>query len=137
MDDLNEKILDILRKNSRLSTKSIASTLKSSRQTIEYRMKKMQNDGIIKKYTIEESNKENTSSAIFMIKLRNRPAVDAVNSISSIKGVDRLVSISGEYDLMATVVARSNEEIGDINFLVSEIENVSSVMTFIVIKGHK
>lgn len=137
MDDKDRKILDILRKNSRLSPKSIGLEVDSSRQSVEYRIKRMQNSGIIKKFTIEEQIEENTSTAIFMIKVKNRPALDVVTSISNIKGVERLVSVSGDYDLMATVVTKSNEEIGNVNFLVSGIENVSNVVTFMVLKNHK
>ncbi|AGK61197.1 Transcriptional regulator [Archaeoglobus sulfaticallidus PM70-1] len=53
IDEIDIKILNILKENSRISFTEIAKNLNITRQTVKSRIERLEKDGIIKRYTIE------------------------------------------------------------------------------------
>ena len=53
VDDKDRKILDLLKENSKLSTSKISKKLNLPITTVFHRMKKLEKNGVIKKYTID------------------------------------------------------------------------------------
>ncbi|AIY90277.1 winged helix-turn-helix transcriptional regulator [Geoglobus acetivorans] len=53
LDEYDLKILELLRENSRLSYSDIGKALGMTRQTVKSRIEKLEQEGIIRKYTIE------------------------------------------------------------------------------------
>ena len=58
MDEKDEKILRLLKENSKLTTKQIAKKILIPITTIHNRIKKLEKEGIIKRYTVELDNKK-------------------------------------------------------------------------------
>ncbi len=52
MDDIDKKIIDVLKDNARWSTQKIAKKTGIPITTVHYRIKKLEGEGIIKKYTV-------------------------------------------------------------------------------------
>jgi len=52
MDDKDESILDVLKENSKLSTQQISKRISIPITTVHNRMKKLKEEGVIKKYTV-------------------------------------------------------------------------------------
>ncbi len=58
MDNKDEKILELLKGNSKLRTSQISKKLLMPITTVHNRIKKLEKEGIIKKYTLELNNKK-------------------------------------------------------------------------------
>lgn len=58
MDKKDEKILELLRENSKLTTHQISKKTLIPITTVHNRIKKLEKEGIIKKYTLELDNKK-------------------------------------------------------------------------------
>ena len=58
MDNKDEKILELLRENSKLTTHQISKKTLIPITTIHNRIKKLEQEGIIKRYTLELDNKK-------------------------------------------------------------------------------
>lgn len=58
LDEKDRKIIDVLKENSKLSTQQIAKKTSIPITTVHNRIKKLEKEGIIKKYTIVLDNKK-------------------------------------------------------------------------------
>ena len=117
IDEKDKIILEELKKNSRNSTKNIATKVKIPRVTVHDRIKKMLEKGVIKSFNVIIDYKKiglSTEVFIFVSFLPN-PEVSQrqlAKSISKLPGVSEVHIISGEYDLLLKVRGKSLEEIG-------------------------
>ena len=117
LDKKDQVILTELKKNSRNSTKTIASNVKVPRVTVHDRIQKMQEKGIIKSFTtIVDYEKLGLSTKVFIFVSfmhdTNVSQRELAKRISKIPGVYEVHIISGEYDLLLKIRGKSLEEIG-------------------------
>ena len=131
---LNEKdkcILAELKKNSRNSTKNIASNVKIPRITVHSRIQKMIDNKIIKSFTvIPDYKKIGLNSTVFVFVSTNPcqsgvPAMPIAKEISKLSGVYEIHIISGEYDFLIKIRGLSFDEIG--KHVIAKIKQIKGV----------
>lgn len=113
MDNLDKTDIDILRilqENSRLTTKEIASRVHLSTTPVFERIKRLEENGYIKKYiALLDAEKLNRGFTVYCcVKLRSYTGEIATNFTSSIKKIKEVVecyNISGEFDYLLKVCA--------------------------------
>jgi len=123
IDLLDSKILSTLEKNSRLSTAEISKILKVPQTTIYYRMKRLEEEKVILRYTIDTNN-EKVNKAIMsyvlvlfdtaLMKQNNLSYQDLSNKLKSIDGVEEFAYISGQYDIIIKVTAANIKELNSV-----------------------
>lgn len=119
LDKKDQIILEELKKNSRNSTKNIASNIKIPRVTVHDRIQKMIKNGIIKSFNVNIDYKKiglSTEVFIFVSFLPNADISqkELAKRISKIPGISEVHIISGEYDLILKARGKSLEEIGEL-----------------------
>ena len=117
LDKKDNLILYELKKNSRQSTKKIATITQIPRVTVHDRIKKMIKQGIIKKFSVIPDYEKIGLSCKVIIFVSFLPNADVsqrelAKKISKIKGIYEVEIISGEYDLLLKVRGDSLNEIG-------------------------
>ena len=110
LDKTDLQLLRLLQENSRLTTKELAARVHLSTTPVFERMKRLENEGYIKKYVaVLDAEKLNRGFVVFCcVKLRqlNRSiAFDFVGMIREIPEVTECYNISGEYDYLLKVHA--------------------------------
>lgn len=110
LDKIDLKILRIMQKNSKLTTKELALQVNLSTTPVFERLKRLEAEGYIKKYVaILDAEKLNFGFVVFCcVKLRrmNRDiARDFTNMIQDIPEVTECYNISGEYDYLLKIHA--------------------------------
>lgn len=110
LDSTDIAILRELQKNSRLTIKELASKVNLSLSPVHERMKNLERNGYIKKYTtILNANMLNMGFTVFckikMRRINHDIATDFVKSISEIPEVTECYNISGQYDYLLKVSA--------------------------------
>ncbi len=110
LDKTDILILKILQNNSNLTTKELASKVNLSTTPVFERLKRLENDGYIKKYVaVLDANKLNRGFVVFCsVKLRRlnkEIAENFVNTIQSIDEVTECYNISGEFDYLLKIHA--------------------------------
>jgi DNA-binding Lrp family transcriptional regulator len=107
----DEELLSILRCNARASVSDIARATGVSRTAIQNRLTKLENNGVIKAYSIvlgsEYSNK--LISANVSLKVNPNLRRNICIALRKIHNISHIYSISGEYDLLATIQAQTLE----------------------------
>lgn len=121
MDELDQKIVEKLRANSRMSNTDIARSLKVSEGTIRKRISKMISSGMIKGFTIVPGNE--VLIAIVLVK------VDPESSSSVSKELkrefDEVYEWSGTFDFSVRIFAESLDRI---NIEVDRIRQIEGVL---------
>ncbi|HXY83158.1 MAG TPA: winged helix-turn-helix transcriptional regulator [Candidatus Saccharimonadales bacterium] len=133
MDDVDNKILETLRQNSRTPNNEIADKLGLTEGTIRNRIKRLIETGVIKKFTIETQPVQ--TEAIVLIRTQTGRSKETLRKIR--RHVDRLFETAGEYDIAAYLTA---DEIATINGIVDKlrtVEGITSTVTLLKIADDK
>ena len=87
LNSIDEKIIKILKNDSRKSFVEIANEIGMSESAVRRRVKNLQDIGVIKKFTIDMGN-SNKTSAITLISVNSSADASTVsNHLLSLKGV--------------------------------------------------
>lgn len=134
MDDKDQKLLSLLRENARLSTSELARKMGLSRTTVQDRMARLEDRGVIAGYTIRLGDKgDQKVRAIVMFKIRPRTQAAVVSRIKSMMEVFSLYSISGDNDLCAVVGAENTSALDRALDKLGAIEGVERTRSSIML----
>ena len=133
-DKTDEKIIEFLRTDSRESFVEIGKKLKLSESAVRRRVKNLVDSGMIKKFTIEEGEK-NTTSAIVLISVDSTMDTSKVSSkLTKLEGVKTVYEITGQYDISVIITAPN---ISNINNTIDSLRKIPGVIdsnTVIILK---
>ncbi len=118
LDEVDEYIIEALGNDSRLTSTQLSRMLEIPRTTIKFRIDRLLQDGIIKKFTLTKDYRKLglPTTAFILISFDSSRGVtqnDVAKSIHEIKNVDEVHIISGEYDLLVKIRGSSIEDVGD------------------------
>jgi|SRR5690606_931517 Lrp/AsnC family leucine-responsive transcriptional regulator len=138
LDEIDIKLLKRLQNNSNITTKELASHVNLSATPVFERIKKLENEGYIKKYVaILDADKMNRSLTAFCnVTLKEHTKAIGnkfVEDIKSLKEVTECYNTSGDYDFLLKVMVKDMKHYQDfvLNSLGS-IENIGSTHTAFV-----
>lgn len=134
LDPIDEKIISILKINSRQPFVEIAKEIGLSESAIRRRVRNLMDTKIIKRFTVELDNK-NRTSAITLISVTSTSDTSTVSTaLMSLNGVEVIYEITGQYDIAAIISSSSVAEINRCIDDVRRIEGVSDTNTVIVLR---
>lgn len=127
-DEIDHRILEALRKNSRLPFTELGRGLGISDATVHVRVRKMVDEGIIKSFTIEIDKEALGVRVQGFVLLSVRPGSleDAVKQLIHNNKINEVYEIHGTHDLMVKIEATSLIEMRDLMMKIREIPNVTS-----------
>ncbi|RJE72408.1 AsnC family transcriptional regulator [Pseudoalteromonas sp. MSK9-3] len=122
----DEKLIALLRTNARSSISDLARGLDVSRSTVQSRLLKLEQSGVITGYRVEFGSAyiEGLVSAHVSIKVRQKLTTQTTIALKHIDQISALYAISGEYDMIAIVEAQSLEQL---NHILDDIGNLDGV----------
>ncbi|HYZ50106.1 MAG TPA: AsnC family transcriptional regulator, partial [Nitrososphaeraceae archaeon] len=101
LDTLDERIVGILRMDSRKPFVEVANEIGLSESAVRRRVKNLVKDGIIRRFTVELNTGDKTS-AITLISVSSTSDSSAVTSkLMELDGVEVIYEITGQYDIAA------------------------------------
>lgn len=134
LDKIDEKIINILKTDSRKAFVEIAQEVGLSESAVRRRVKNLVDNGTVKKFTIE-MGVSNKTSAITLISVSPSTDTSKVSEkLKSLKGVDVVYEITGQYDIVAIVSAPTITEINKCIDEVRRIEGVDDTNTVIILR---
>ncbi|CAM5191340.1 Lrp/AsnC family transcriptional regulator [Alishewanella longhuensis] len=132
----DEKLLALLQRDGRASISDLARALSLSRATIQSRLQKLQDTGVIKGYTLElgESYLANLVSAHVSIKVKQKLTARTNTELRQMSQISALYAISGEYDLIAIVQAQSTEQLSHLLDDIGNLEGVERTTSSVILE---
>ena len=110
LDDTDRKILEVLQDNSRLTTKELASRVNLSTTPVYERVKRLENEGYIKKYVaVLGAEKLNMGFMVFVnVELSKQTLVDKREFVDIIMGIPEVMecyNVAGKSDYLLKIHA--------------------------------
>ena len=126
MDKLDYRILNILKENGRETASDISKAIHLSVSAVLDRIKKMEEAGIIKGYTVRVDAKAlgNDVTALMEISLEHPNILDCYY-------------LTGDYDFVLKISCSSSDELESIHRTIKSIPGVSATRTHFVLKEIK
>ncbi len=133
IDDKDNKIIEILKQNSREPIREIAKITKIRPSTVHQRIQKLIDNKVIEKFTIKLNNKAVGENFIVFMLVKGTATEYIDNKVLNNKHVKEVFGITGEYDLIVKLKFKDIEEFNDfvLNFR-KEKKEIQSTITMIV-----
>jgi Lrp/AsnC family transcriptional regulator for asnA, asnC and gidA len=135
IDDLDKRILEIMKKDSRCPYVDIAEQLGVSEGTVRSRVHKMTEDGVIRGFTIRTSSK-NVKALVEVSIDVNTDTEEIARRMSEYEGVTEVFEVTGDQDIIAIVDVESTQNLNEIIEKVRKYDNVLSTRTRLILKEH-
>jgi DNA-binding Lrp family transcriptional regulator len=132
----DEKLLSLLQRDARASISDLARAMSVSRATVQNRMQKLQDSGVIKGYTLDlgEAYLANLVSAHVSIKVKQKLTARTNIELRQLPQISALYAISGEYDLIAIVQAQSTEQLSHLLDDIGNLEGVERTTSSVILE---
>ncbi|MFA5634971.1 MAG: Lrp/AsnC family transcriptional regulator [Anaerovoracaceae bacterium] len=140
MDTIDIKILSQLKENSRISASEIGDNVNMSVSAVIERIKKMENSGIIKQYTlILDSKLTNQDVSAFISISLDHPKYNEsfISSVIAHKQIVECHYITGDSDFLLKVVMDSTGSLEKVLNDIKSIQGVSMTRTLVVLSTVK
>jgi DNA-binding Lrp family transcriptional regulator len=131
----DELLLSLLRENARASTAQIARRLNLSRTTVQSRIERLEQEGIISGYTVRvrEDFERGHIRAHIMITVHPKQMTSVVGALRAMPELRVLHSVSGAYDLIAIGVVPSVDAMDQLTDRIGAIDGVERTTSSIVL----
>lgn len=136
MDDVDRRLLALLRDDASRPLKALAAEVKLSRSSVRDRIARLQADGVIRRFTIEVAP-FTQATAILRIRLNKTPDPAVVGAIVSRSDVVRCYSLSGDIDLFVEIAGANVADINRTRDQVAQLSGIVDVETSFVLKHDK
>jgi DNA-binding Lrp family transcriptional regulator len=140
MDEIDRRILGLLRDDARAPLKTIAAEVGLARSSVRERIAKLERLGTILGYRAEvarEAIGHGAIRAFLLVRVTRTPATEALRAIAAMGAVRRFFSVSGELDLVVEVEAGSMADLNRTRDAIAKLDQVADVTTAPVLKVEK
>lgn len=105
MDEIDRKLLAVLRGDGRASISKLADLLKVSRGTVQNRMDRLQADGIISGYTVRiaAAGDPHAVRAVMLVEITGQKTQSVLKALRGIPEIRALHTTNGAWDLVAEI----------------------------------
>lgn len=138
LDQTDQRLLSLLRENARYSIAYLAQKLQVSRGTVSNRIAKLEDEGIIRGYTVElrPENELSNVHAWTSIVIEGNMTLSVVKALRGDPCVTAIYDTNGRWDILVELRASSLEELGKALERIRLIKNISKSETSIHLKSY-
>jgi DNA-binding Lrp family transcriptional regulator len=126
MDEVDKKLLELLKHDARLSFVDLGSNVGLSEAAVRRRVKRLQELNIIKRFTIDIEVGQAASALTLVAVAPSTPTNDVSARIKVLPAVQRVYEITGQYDI-AVLITGTN--IAEVNGSIDQIRRADGVAT--------
>jgi DNA-binding Lrp family transcriptional regulator len=132
MDDLDRRILDVLRRDARTPYTEIAEQVETSEGTVRNRVERLLEEGIIERFTV--STRTGNIKAMIEISVKvNVHTTEISERIAEWDQVDFVWQVSGEADIVLVVDAADTAAVNQLITRARELEEVENTKTRLIL----
>jgi len=125
LDELDDKILELLKDDGRASYIDIGKRVRLSEGAVRKRIKAMVDSGVISRFTVQLGFTKG-AKAVTLVSVDPQVPTSAVSeNLKKIPGVEVVYEVTGQYDITAVM---STLNVAEVNQCVEEIRRVKGVV---------
>ncbi len=133
MDEIDRRIIQILRQDGRAAYKDIGQKVGLSEGAVRIRIKKLVESGVIKKFTIETGLSEG-AKALSLISVNPSVPTSKISAIlRETPNIKEVYEVTGEYDIAVMISAADIAQVNECVEKIRKIEGVLNTNTMIVL----
>lgn len=133
MDEIDKKIIQILKQDGRASYKDIGEKVGLSEGAVRIRIKKLVESGVIKKFTIE-TRLSGGAEALSLISVSPSVPTSKISTIlRETPNIKEVFEVTGEYDIAVVISATDIAQVNECVEKIRKIEGVLNTNTMIVL----
>jgi DNA-binding Lrp family transcriptional regulator len=135
VDELDRKLLALLRADSRTSAAALAARLKVSRGTVQNRIARMQSQGVIQGFTVKTRPELEVQRvrAVMSIAVEGERTAAVVRRLKGFPAVDRIYTTNGRWDLIAELDVANLSEFARALDDIRTVEGIAMTETSILL----
>lgn len=135
LSDADQALLSLLRDNARASTAELARRLGVSRTTVQSRIERLEQRGVIAGYGVRLSSdyEQGQVRAHVLLTVTSKLADKVVRSLRALAPVRTLHSVSGNFDMIVIVEASSIRELDLLLDQIGALEGVERTSSSIIL----
>lgn len=141
LDEADWKIINALKKDSRLSARELAKRTKISSATINRRVRRLEESGVIEGYTLSLNQEKLGRETLAYLLIRTKPGADytaMMNDIVKHEEVEDIGAIAGDFDIILKVRTANMKELDKFIFeYLRKFPDVTQTQTLMVFRGWK
>ena len=140
MDNIDYRILECLKENSRENATNIGAKINLSTSAVIERIKKMENIGLIEKYTaiINQSVLGRETTAFISVSLEHpRFNEEFIRLVNENKSISECHYIAGDFDFILKVITKNGKTLESILNYIKSIDGISLTRTSVVLSTNK
>jgi len=136
MNTTDEKLLSLLLDNGRESTSALARKLSVSRSTVQSKIKRLEETGVIQGYSAQLGDEYASKlvSAHVLITVQQKQTAQTNLKLSAIPQIRALYAISGDYDLIAVVSTETTEQLSRILDDIGNLDGVERTNSSLILE---
>jgi len=136
IDAIDQRLLAQLRDNARATTSELARQLGLSRSTVQSRLNKLLESRVITGFTVRlgESYAGSLIRAHVLIELEQKLTGQAQARLKRMPAVTALYAISGAYDMIAMVEARSTDELSRLLDQIADLDGIARTNSSVILE---
>jgi DNA-binding Lrp family transcriptional regulator len=139
MDDVDARLIALLRANARRSVAEIAKTLGVARGTVQNRMARLEADGTVAGYTVrlKAEAEGHRIRALMNIAVEGNRGDAVLRTLRGDPAVETLHTTNGRWDIIAELRADSLEAFDRVLGRIRLVEGIASTETSLLLSTHK
>ena len=139
MDDLDHRLLGLLRADSRSPAAALAKALKVSRGTVQNRIARMQAEGVIQGFTVvtRRELEPNRVRAIMTIVVEGERSSAVVRALRGFPEVAAIHTTNGRWDLVAELDTATLTDFSRLLDQIRTVDGIASTETSILLATQK
>ena len=132
----DEALIALLRANARMSISDLARELSQSRSTVQNRLLKLEQQGIIRGYSVEFGDEylAGLVSAHVSVKVKQKLTTQTTVALKHHNNVTALYAISGEFDMIAIVEAQNLQQLSSILDDIGDLDGVERTNSSVILE---
>ncbi len=134
LDEIDVKIIEILKKDGRKPFVDIGKALGLSEGAVRRRVKLMQEKGIIKRFTIELSKDFIVNAISFIYFEKGERSKDTLQKIAEMENIETVYELTGRIDAVALISARNISELNRCIDEIRKLEGVKATETAVILR---
>lgn len=139
MDDLDRRLIGLMREDARTSIATLAKRLRVARGTVQNRLAKMERDGTIAGYTVRLRPEvdEQRITALMTIAVEGNRLEAVVKLLRGDPAIQELHTTNGRWDLVAEIRADSLQTFDQVLSRIRLVQGISGTETSLLLATHK
>lgn len=139
LDEIDRRLIGLLRRDARLPVATLAKRLGVSRGTVQNRMERLEAEGVVLGYTARLRSEEEPTGvrAVTLINEEAKFSGAVVKALGEIPEAKAIHTTNGRWDVMVELVAEDLAALDNALSLIRRIKGVTATETIILLTAHK